>query len=147
VEGVRRVLPEKGIPELVDFARNETKSPPLIPADIARHIPPRQYEHAMRYYGAYAEAIDNLCRIAVAIPRIGGAENTAEPIVYLHYYTDTEDYFIYEYDGKDTMSGTARSAVFSDGTTRQKISLANLFKNEYIKLDFSWECQTSEKGD
>ena len=37
------------------------------------------------------------------------------------------------------MSGTSRSSVFPDGIERQKISLANLKKNEYMKLDFSWE--------
>jgi len=55
------------------------------------------------------------------------------------------DYFIYEYDGEDIMYGTARSSVFPDGTVRQKISLANLKSNEFMKLDLSWEVPDVEK--
>jgi len=77
--------------------------------------------------------------IVNAKPRMGGAEKEVDQAVYLHYYTDTADYFISGYDGGDTMYGTARSSVFPEGTERQKISLANLKKNEFMKLDFSWE--------
>ena len=80
-----------------------------------------------------------------AIPHIGGAEKTVGQAVYLHYYTDTADYFISGYDGEDTMYGTVKSTVFPDGTERQKISLANLKKNEFMKLDFSWEVPDMEK--
>jgi len=75
-------------------------------------------ENTLRYYGAYAEAIDNLCRIVSAIPHIGEAEKAVEQAVYLHYYTEMEDYLISGYDGEDTMYGTAKSTVFPDGTVR-----------------------------
>jgi REP element-mobilizing transposase RayT len=123
---------DKGIPALINYG--QTKNP-LIPADVSRLIPPRQLEHTLRYYGAYAESIDNLCRIVSAIPGIGEAEKTVDQKVYLRYYTDTADYFIYGYDGEDTMFGAACSSVFPDGTVRQKISLANLKKNEYMRLE------------
>jgi hypothetical protein len=74
-------------------------------------------------------------------------EKTVDQAVYLHYYTDTVDYFINGYNGEDTMYRTARSSVFHDGTKCPKISLANLKKNEFMKLDFSWEGQTLGKGD
>jgi hypothetical protein len=93
----------------------------------------------LRYYGAYAEAIDNLCRIVNVIPCIGEAEKMVEQVVYLHYYTDTADYFINGYDGEDIMHDVVKSSAFPDGTERQNISLTNFKKNEFIKLDFSWE--------
>jgi putative transposase len=138
---------EKGITGLVDYDQQKTKKPPYIPNEVTRLIPPKQLEHTLRYYGAYTEAIDNLYRIVNAMPSISDAEKTVEQTVYLHYYTDTVDYFISGYDGEDTMYGTARSSVFPDGTEHQKISLANLKKNEFMKLDFSWEGQTPKKGD
>ena len=79
-------------------------------------------------------------------PRISEAEKAVDQAVYLHYYTDTADYFISGYDGEDTMYGTVKSSVFPDGTEHQKISLANLKKNEFMKLDFSWEGQTPRCG-
>ena len=136
---------DKRIPGLVDYDRQETINLPHIPADVSRLIPPKQLEHTLRYYGAYAEAIDNLCRIVSAIPHIGDAEKAVEQVVYLHYYTEMADYFISGYDGGDTMYGTVKSTVFPDGTERQKISLANLKKNEFMKLDFSWEGTDIEK--
>jgi hypothetical protein len=35
----------------------------------------------------------------------GEAEKTVDQAVYLHYYTDTVDYFISGYDGEDIMYG------------------------------------------
>ena len=49
------------------------------------------------------------------------------------------DYLIYEYDGDNIMFSISRSSVFPDGTVNQKISLANLKNNEFMKLDFSCE--------
>jgi len=83
----------------------------------------------------------------VRLPHIEEAEKAVEQTVYLHYYTDTADYFISGYDGEETMYGTVKSSVFPDGTEHQKISLANLKKSEFMKLDFSWEGQTPRSGD
>jgi len=124
---------DKGIAGLVDFERWVPKKP-NIPDDISRLIPPRQIEKILYYYGAYAETIDNLCRIVLAIPRIGETEKIVDKKIYLHYYTDTADYLIYEYDGKDTMYSMAKSTVFPDGTLC-KISLAGLKKIEGMKLE------------
>jgi hypothetical protein len=41
---------------------------------------------------------------------------TTEPPIYLHYYTGTADYFIYEYDGSDTLYGKARFSTFLSET-------------------------------
>jgi putative transposase len=136
---------DKGIQGLADYDGQGRTNPPHIPEDVSQLIPPRQLEHIVRYYGAYAEAIDNLCRIVAVIPHIGEAEKADEQAVYLHYFTDTADYFISGYDGEDTMYGTARSSVFPDGTVRQIISLANIKSNKLMKLDFSWEGTDIEK--
>jgi len=125
---------ERGISGLLDYDRQVTKNPPHIPDGVSRLIPPRQLEKILRYYGAYAEVIENLCDIITIIPHIGESEETVDKKVYLHYYTDTDDYLIYEYDGEDTMSGIFRSSVFPDGTL-SKISLTGLKKNEMMKLE------------
>lgn len=93
----------------------------------------------MRYYGAYEETIENLCRIVEDISHLAEAEKTDEQAVYLHYFTEMADYFISGYDGDNTMNGTTRSTVFPDGTVKQKISLTNIKSNKLMKLDFSWE--------
>jgi len=125
---------EKGILGLVDFEGRKAIKKPNIPDDVSRLIPPRQLEKILHYYGAYTETIETLCRILPCIPRIGDTEKAVEKKVYLHYYTDTADYLIYEYDGADTMYGMAKSLVFPDGTL-SKISLAGLMKIEGIKME------------
>jgi len=119
---------------LVDYDGQVTKKPPYIPNDVSRLIPPRQLEKTFRYYGAYTETIDNLCKILPLIPRIGETEKIVDKKAYLHYYTDTDNYLIYEHDGVDTMYGLVMSSVFPDGTLN-KISLASLKKNEMMKLE------------
>jgi len=125
---------DRGIPGLVDYDGQVTKNTFHIPDDVLRLIPPRQLEKILRYYGAYTETIDNLCRILPVIPRIGETEKSVDKKTYLHYYTDTDKYLIYEYDREDTMYGMIMSSVFPDGTLN-KISLAGLKKNEMIKLE------------
>jgi len=53
-------------------------------------------------------------------------KKAVDQTIYLHYYTDTTDYFIYEYDGEDAMFDTACSSVFPNRTVRQKIRLASI---------------------
>jgi hypothetical protein len=109
-----------------------------IPPIVSRLIPPAQLSYTLQYYGAYAETIDRLFRTVQSIPRLGETETERKPLVYLRYYTPTTDYFIYEYDGKNTMFGKVRSNGFLAGTTTQKISLSDLLSNQSIKLDYSW---------
>jgi putative transposase len=124
---------DRGIIGLVDFDRQVTKKP-HISDDVSRVIPPQQLKKILHYYGAYAETIDKLCRIVPTIPGIGETEKIVDKKIYLHYYTDTADYLIYEYDGKDTMYGTAKSSVFPEDTLC-KISLVGLMKIEKMKLE------------
>jgi len=84
---------DKRISGLVDYDRLEAMKKLYIPDDVSRLIPPKQLEHTLRYYGAYAEAIDNLCWIVNAIQCIGEAEKTVDQSVYLHCYTEMADYF------------------------------------------------------
>jgi len=49
------------------------------------------------------ETIDDLYMIEPAITCIGETKKAVEKNIYLHYYTDTADYLIYEYNGKYTM--------------------------------------------
>jgi putative transposase len=131
------------IPGLVDFSITERRkyikllSP--IPPIVSRLLPPVQLEHTMQYFGVYAETIDRLYKIVSEIPRLGDTENILEPPVYLHYFTDTADYFICEYDGQDTMFGKAKFSVYNSAETEyRKFSLNNLKNSRFIRLDFSW---------
>jgi hypothetical protein len=96
---------------LVDFVphKPDIKLLSPIPPIISRLIPPAQLSCILR-----------------------------KPIAYLRYYTDTADYFIYEYDGENTMYGKVRFNVFPTSTVNQKICLSTLLSNQSIKLDYSW---------
>jgi len=132
----------KNITGLVDFSLEEPKpkrkllSP--IPPLVSRLLPPSQLAYTLQYYGVYAEAIEKLYRTVQDIPKLGYTENETEPIAYLHYFTGTADYFIYEYNGEDIMYGKVRFNVYPAGTEHRKISLNSLKNNSNVKLDFSW---------
>jgi hypothetical protein len=72
------------------------------------------------------------------MPNMGETNNEKEPIVYLHYYTGTADYFIYEYDKQDTVYGMVRMNVFPALTEYKTFNLTSLKNTQNIKLDFSW---------
>ena len=133
----------RNIPSLVDFAPHDRqpyiKLIPPIPSNVSKLIPPAQLEHTLRYFGAYSEAIDKLYALVPTIPRIGESAFLREPPICLHYYNDTSDYFIYEYDGKDTMYGLVRFSVFPAENGYRKFSLSELKEKPSIKFDFSWE--------
>jgi len=57
---------------------------------------------------------------------------------YLHYYTNTTDYFIYGYDGQDNIFCKVSKNVFPAETVYQKTSLSKLLNIPFIKLDLSW---------
>jgi hypothetical protein len=126
---------------LVDYEPQESNIKLLspIPPIVSRLIPPAQLSRTLQYYGAYAEIINRLYRTVQSIPRLGETETERKPLAYLRYYTDTVDYFIYEYDTKDTMYGKVRFNVFPHGSANQKINLSALFHNQSIKLDYSWQ--------
>jgi putative transposase len=109
-----------------------------IPPIVSRLLPPAQHEHTLKYFGAYAETIDKLYKLVPTIPRLGEAAYLRDPPVCLHYYTGTADYFIYEFDGYDTMYGLLRSCVFPDQSEYNRFSLSMLKSNPMMKLDFSW---------
>ena len=134
------------ISDLVDFNPHERlqyiKLISPIPSIVANLIPPAQLEHTLRYFGAHAEAIDRIFRLVPTIPKLGESVFLRNPPICLHYFTGTADYFIYEYDGEDTMYGLTRSNIYPEKNEYQKISLSRLKSNELMKLDFSWECQS-----
>jgi hypothetical protein len=110
-----------------------------IPPLIAYLLPPAQLEYTQQYYGIFAETIDRLYKTVSAIPNIGDTETILDPPAYLHYYTGTVDYFICEYDGKDTMFGKMKFAIYHPGEYEyHKFSLSNLKSNDFLQLDFSW---------
>jgi len=133
---------EQGISGLVDFSFAECKTSAnmLVPIKplIIRLFPPKQLTHITKYLGVYAEAIERLCEIVKEMPKLEVSENTKEPPVYLHYFTKTADYFIYEYDGEDTMYGKIRFNVYPLTNENQKFSLAKLKKNQFLELDLYW---------
>jgi hypothetical protein len=88
----------------------------------------------------YTETIEKLYSIVKKIPRLGDTATVKNPPVYLHYFTGTTDYFIWEYDGEDTLFGKVRfKAYHPDENTRyQKFSLPNLKSNQFLELDFGW---------
>ena len=84
-------------------------------------------------------AINKLYALVPTIPRLGESAFLRDPPICLHYYNDTADYFIYEYDGIDTMYGLVRFSVFPVENKYRKFSLSELKGNQDTKLDFSWE--------
>jgi hypothetical protein len=72
------------------------------------------------------------------MPYFGNTRKLKEPLAYLHYYTGTVDYFIYEYDKQDIMYGMVRMNVFPEITEYKTLSLASIKNTKNIKLDFSW---------
>jgi len=128
---------------LVEFSLTERKkyvkllSP--IPPVVSRLLPTAQLSRTMQYFGAYAEAIERLYRLVLEIPKIGDTKNILEPSVYLHYYNGTEDYFVCEYDGEDTMFGKVKFPVYHPSKIGyRKFSLSKLKSKESMQLDFSW---------
>ena len=112
---------------------------PPIPSAVSRIIPPAQLERAIKYLSAYTEAIERLNALVPTIPRLGETAAMQNPPACLHYTTGTADYFIYEYDGDDTMYGKVRFSVYPAETTYQKLSLSSLKNNQFMELDFSWK--------
>jgi len=125
--------------DLVDFALSDRQkyikllSP--IPPEVSRLLPPNQLSHILQYYGTYAEAIERLYTLIPKIPALGDTDNIPEPPACLRYFTGTADYYIYEYDGEDTMYGKVCYNVYRpDETECRKFSLSNLKSNSFIQL-------------
>jgi hypothetical protein len=97
----------RNLPGLVDFylseRQNYIKLLTPIPSAVAKLLPPNQLEHTLHYSGIYAEAIDRLLSVINAMPKTMPGTTW-----HLHYFTGTADYYIYAYDGDDTMYGMAR---------------------------------------
>jgi len=127
------------IPGLVDLSadnrRKELFLLPSIPFSISRLIPPAQLDHITHYIGAYAVALDRLYNLLQKIPNINETETTSEQKTYLHYYTNTHNYFIFVFDRNDTMYGKVCSNVYPVETKYQKLSLSELMKNPLLKLE------------
>ena len=137
----------RNIPGLIDIdpenCRCHIKMLPLIPFFVSRLIPPAQLERTLKYFGAYAEAIGRFNSLIPTIPLLGETAGMKNPPASLHYTTKTANYFIYEYDRKDTLYGKICSYVYPAVTKYQQFSLSSLKKNQFLELDFSW-CQSPE---
>lgn len=127
------------IPGLVDLSDDDSRKVlfllPSIPFSISRLIPPAQLDHITHYMGAYAVALDRLYNLLQKIPDINETEITPEQKTYLHYFTKTHNYFIFGFDGDDTMYGKVCSNVYPVEIKYQKLSLSELMKNPYLKLE------------
>ena len=127
------------IPGLVDLSVNDSRKEiillPSIPFSISRLIPPAQLDRIMHYMGAYADMLDRLYNLLQKIPNISETEIKAEQKTYLHYYTNTHNYFISGFDKDDTMYGKVCSNVYPVETKFQKFSLSELMKNPFLKLE------------
>ncbi|MCL2412187.1 MAG: transposase [Treponema sp.] len=131
----------QNITGLVDLSITEQKIRDIfmsIPPVISKIIPPKQLEYTKKYIGVYTDVVENLNKIIPLIPKIDSINNKQERIAYLHYFTKTADYFIYEYDGEDTMYGKVRFNVYPAETEFRKFSLNNLKSNQFMELDYSW---------
>lgn len=130
----------QNITGIVDFALTERQpyikllSP--IPPLVSRLLPPAQHSRTLQYFGAYAENIERLYKIVPEIPYIGETEDEPEPRTFLHYSTGTADYYIYEYDGEDTMYGKIRFSAYPDEAEYRRFRLSELKKNKFLELDW-----------
>ena len=113
-----------------------------IPSNVSKLFPPAQLEHTLRYFGAYAEAIDRLYALVPTIPRLGESAFLRTPPICLHYFNGFADYFIQEYDGENTMYGLLRFSGFHDKSEYRRFSLSELKNIQSIKLDLSWVPQS-----
>jgi len=130
------------LPGLVDTSPTDTQYLKLlspIPPLVAHLLPPAQLEYTQQYYGVFADTVDRLYKTIKDMPLIGDTETEKEPPAYLHYFTGTSDFFICEYDSKDTMFGKVTYSMYHPGGNEyHKLSLSNLKSNDFLQLDFSW---------
>ena len=132
----------RNIPGLVDYSpferQNYIKLLSPVPPIVSRLIPQAQLEHILQYFGAYSEEIEQLYKLLPTIPKLNESSFLKNPPICLHYHTGTADYFMYEYDGIDTMYGLVRFTVYPAESKYQKFSLSELKNNQHMKLDLSW---------
>jgi len=110
---------------------------PQIPFVVSKLIPPLQLEHVLHYIGAYTVALDRLYDLIPKIPNINVTETIHETKTYLHYYTQTHNYFITAFDGENTMYGKVQSKVIPNEIQYKKIILSELMKNPLLRLELS----------
>ena len=133
----------RDISGLVDLSQDDNQSQikllSPVPPIVSRLLPFAQLERTLRYFGAYAEVVDRLYKLIPTIPRLGESSYFRIPPICLHYFTETTDYFINEYDGEDTMYGLERFNVYPQKTEYRRFSVSALKSNPDMQLDFSWE--------
>ena len=66
------------------------------------------------------------------IPDIGEIEGKQEPTVYLHYFTGNAHFYIYEFDGFDTMYDKADLRYLPDLPKYRTLSLSNLKRKKWV---------------
>jgi len=118
-----------------ESSQQEIKQLPPMPFVISRLIPVAQLEHISHYIGAYTPALDKLYKLLNKIPPIGSTRETPNPKTYLHYYTSSYDYYIYEYDGDNAMYGKVTSKVYPVGTALKELTLSELTNNRLVQLE------------
>jgi len=136
------------LPGLVDFSlterQNNVKLLSPIPPFVSRLLPPAQLSNVTQFYGVYADVIDRLYSVVKDMPMIGDTDINRQPLVYLHYFSATADYYFCEYDGQDTLWGKVKFKMYHpDDTSYKMFSLKELKSNEFLELDFGWEVTVS----
>jgi len=130
---------KNGIYTLVDFTLYDKPKDilllPSIPFSVSRIIPPLQLEKIQYYMGVYFSALGKLFYLLQKIPNISEAEIKTDPPTFLHYYTQTHDYFIAGYDGDNTMYGKIKTNIFPEKNQYQLFKLSDLLKNPLLKLE------------
>ena len=133
----------RNIDGLIDFEpfirKRSVKLLSPIPPAVSKLLPQSQLSHTLQHYGVYASTISRIYSIVNTIPGIGETETMKDPPVCFHYYTDTADYLVIEYDGNDTMYGKVRFSVYPYENKYRKFSLSELKNNPHMKLDLSWK--------
>ena len=133
----------RNITGLIDLNHHKSQSRiellPLIPHSVARLIPERQLEQTIKYYGAYAETIDRFFTIISNIPKLDETVLAESPTYYLHYQNIISDYFVCQYDGKDTIYGKVKHSLNPGEVKLVAFSLSDILITPQIKLDFAWK--------
>ncbi|MCL2440203.1 MAG: transposase [Treponema sp.] len=134
----------QGLTELVSYDQIEQikykNIKMLLPVQniVSNLLPVSQLEKIIKYYGIYALNLEQLNKTLIQIPTLSGTKCKKNMYAYLHYYTPTADYFIYEFDKEDIMFGKYRLNIFPNTVENINISLTKLKNIQDIKIDFSW---------
>ncbi|GBU27120.1 hypothetical protein R84B8_00643 [Treponema sp. R8-4-B8] len=102
---------------------------------VAKFFPHDQLMQLRKHKNIFRDEINRLAALIPTIPKISNSKFSQEPKIYLHYFSPFGNYYIYEFDGDDTMFGKAQLYAFPDEPQYRKFSLMNLKSNTFIELE------------